>query len=83
MAIEMKMEFLNNDGAPHNLCEQDSNNFICVNLFFSVWLFFCSFFVSLTFVDSFIFVFFAVCNSFRIIINFREKKKTTKTKQRC
>lgn len=31
MAIEMKMEFLNNDGA-HNLCEQDSNNFICVNL---------------------------------------------------
>lgn len=23
------MEFLNNDGA-HNLCEQDSNNFICI-----------------------------------------------------
>lgn len=48
IAIEMKMEFLNNDGA-HNLCEQDSNNFICIihspqcyrSFFFSLILMLC------------------------------------------
>lgn len=42
----------------HNLCEQDSNNFICVNLFFFWWCCFCCllfffifFFFGLLFVD--------------------------------
>lgn len=72
MAIGTKMEFLNNYGA-HNLCEQDSNNFICVNLFLSMFVF-----SSFAFVQfSWCMVFFSTlfnCISLEIIINFRKTK---------